>query len=138
MPYYNYICKDCSAAAVKHLGRELTEDDQRVLLFETRHGMHVTDKEIAEATQCPICDGHNTERTMLDVSTHAFVRGHNWEEFRRENSAALRRDMALHQLQSDDPYSSMREPGEKDDLAERLKRAAAQKPRPQHFLTPKS
>ena len=136
MPLYNYICDDCLAYAKKKLGRELTDDDRRTFLFEARHSMTASPAEIHDATECPFCDGHNTKRTLLDVSVHTFIRGHIWEEFKRDNTAAMRRDMALHQLQNDDPYAGMREPGEADDLANRLKMGGKKDPGRQYFVGP--
>jgi len=138
MPYYNYICSDCVAYAEKELDRELTNDDMRILLFEARHSIVATPEEIHELTGCPFCDGHNTKRTMLDVDIHCFVRGHDWQQFRKENSAALRRDMALHQLKQNDPYSGMRESGEADDLAHRLETGGKKDPGRIHFDMGKS
>jgi hypothetical protein len=134
MPQYNYICKDCVDAAEKKLGRELTEDEQVVLLFETSHAMFPTVEEALKATQCPLCDGHNTKITLLEVTQHTLIRGGNWQEFRAKNASALRRDMALHQLQDGDPYGYMRQPGEKDDLAHRLRTGGKKQTDKKHFM----
>jgi len=138
MPYYNYLCLDCIDYAEKELGRELTDKDKRVFLFEARHGMDAPPEEVKKLTECPFCDGHNTRKTMLDVDVHTFVRGHDWGEFRKNNASALRRDMALHQLKNEDPYASMRAPGEADDLAHRLETGGKRDPGRLHFDMGKS
>lgn len=133
MPRYNYLCKYCAAEAAKKLGRDLTEEELSEFLFETRHSMFPSEEELVEAARCPDCDGTDIEK-MIGVSGQLiFIRGHDWNEFKKENKDAMRRDMAIHQLEQEDPYGYMRTQQERNDLAEQLKSSAIKKPKPQYF-----
>ena len=133
MPRYNYICKYCAALASEKLGRELTDEEAEEFLFETRHSMSPSNKELAETTKCPDCERNDTEK-VIDISGQIiFIRGHDWEQFKRENKAAMQRDMALHQLNTDDPYGYMRENDDKAELTDKLKSGATKKPKPKYF-----
>lgn len=95
--------------------------------------MHPSENELVKATQCPDCEGNKVEK-ILDVSgLLVLVRGHDWNEFKQENKEAMRRDMAIHQLEHNDPYGYMRTREEKDELADQLKASVTQKPKPQYF-----
>ena len=135
MPRYNYICKDCLAHLDKKLGRQSTDEEQIPLLFETFHPIFPTVKEALAATQCPICDGHNTQITLLETTQTIRCRGGDWGEFRKKNAAALQRDMALHQLQNNDPYAYMRTASDKADLTDKLRDGSKKKTKKQYFLT---
>lgn len=134
MPRYNYLCKHCAAKAVKNLGRDLTDGELAEFLFETRHSMFPSDEELTKAARCPDCDGDDVEKIIDASGQLTFVRGHDWNEFKRENKGAMRRDMALHQLESDDPYGHMRTQRDKDELTEKLKSGATKKSKPQYFI----
>jgi len=123
MPLYDYACLDCLSKLIERLGREPTDQERAECVFETRLPMNPTPKEVKEACCCPTCGSLDTERLLNASGIIALVRGVNWEEYRRnpQNKSAMRRDMALHQLQTDDPYKPYREPGEVDDLAHRLR-----------------
>jgi DNA-directed RNA polymerase subunit RPC12/RpoP len=95
---YDYICNDCS-------------DEEAWFVFETEHSMKKKPK-----VKCPQCGKTNTEVTFLTVPP-AYTRGYGWLD-----KSGRRRDMHLWKLQNEDPYGGMREPGEKDDLANRLRR----------------
>ena len=123
MPTYDYICDDCLANAAREIGRELLDEELDALMFEVKHSMVATDKEVKAISKCPNCDGQNTKKT-ISASYHIRVRGHDWHTFRKENAGALQRDMALHQLQDEDPYGRYRQPGEASDLADRIRKAA--------------
>lgn len=134
MPRYNYFCKYCAVLATERLGRELTEEESNDFLFETRHSMFPSDEELAEAARCPDCDGNDVEK-IIDISGQStLIRGHDWNEFKRENKGAMRRDMALHQLESDDPYGYMRTQQDKDELTDKLRSGATKKSKPQYFI----
>jgi hypothetical protein len=135
MPRYNYVCKDCLAAAEKKLGRTATEDEYNSLLFETSHAMFPTTKEKLEMTQCPFCEGHNTVQSLCADGITIRIRHSDWREFRKKNASALQRDMALHQLQNDDPYGYMRPAGDKADLIDKLRDGRKKKTQKKHFLT---
>lgn len=126
---------DCVSAGEVKLGRSLTDEEQTVLLFEASHSMFPTTEELKQETQCPLCEGYNTKITLLETTQSTFIRGGDWREFKKKNAGALQRDMALHQLQNNDPYGYMRPAGEKAELVDRL-RAGSKKPSKQkHFLT---
>jgi hypothetical protein len=134
MPRYNYICKDCIAVGEKKLGRALTEEEQSSILFEVSHCMFPTKKELKAVTQCPFCDSYNTTITLLDTNQSMRVRGGDWNEFRKKNAKALQRDMALHQLQNDDPYGYMRPAGDKEELTDKLRNGGKRHTEQKHFL----
>ncbi len=134
MPRYNYICKDCITVGEKKLGRPLTEEEQSSIIFEVSHGMFPTEKELLVVAQCPFCDGHNTIITLLDTNQSMRVRGGDWHEFRKKNAKALQRDMALHQLQNNDPYGHMRPAGDKEELTDRLRSGGKKQTDKKHFL----
>ena len=134
MPQYNYICSDCIADREAKAKRPLTEDEQFEIVFETSHAMFPTVEEALEATQCPICDGHNTHITMLGTDQTFRIRGGDWREFRKKNAKALQRDMALHQLQNDDPYGYMRTSDDKAELTDKLRTGGRRQTDKKHFL----
>lgn len=96
---YNYLCKLCST------GKE-------ALVFEVAHGMNETPK-----VPCPKCKKTNTEKTFIGVDVIFYVRGNGWLDVK-----GRRRDMHLYKLMNDDPYKSIRPPGEKEDLANKLRK----------------
>ena len=150
MPLYNYICNDCLDARADFVDStidDLSDEDRVLAIFETRHCFHPDVDELLRTTKCPFCESQNTEKTMLGVPPpYVRVRGHNWYEFRRDNKAALSRDMALHQLtakdekgKTEDPYAQYRAPGEADDLAERIKKGRQAPDKSKHYdMSPKS
>lgn len=94
---YDYICNNCS-------------NEDRWLIFETNHGMNEKPK-----VKCPKCGGINTEQTFRTVPL-SYIRGYGWLDVK-----GRRRDLNLYTLRNRDPYEHMREAGEADDLAHRLK-----------------
>lgn len=136
MPRYNYICSDCIAAREKEVGRPLTEDEQQEIVFEVSHSIiFPAGKKLQELTQCPLCDSHNTHITLLGTDQSIRIRGGDWREFRKKNAKALQRDMALHQLQNDDPYGYMRTPDDKAELVDKLRTGGKRQTGKKHFLT---
>ena len=123
MPRYNYICNDCLTNAAREVGRELADAELGALIFEVIYTFTATDAQKKAVSQCPTCEGYNTKITIFEAPAYR-VRGHNWEEFRRENKGAMQRDMALHQLHDEDPYGYMRKPGEVSDLADKIRSGA--------------
>ncbi len=126
MPRYNYICYDCLASLEQMLGREATDQERSVCVFETRHGFEPTTEELKEASCCPTCQSNNTKITLLGSDVTGFVRGVNWQEYRRNpaNAAAIKREMDIHILKNNDPYGHMRQPGEAAELIEKLQKQA--------------
>lgn len=95
---YNYICNSCTIG-------------DKWLVFEVEHGMNEKPK-----ISCPKCGGTETEICFLSSPTF-YVKGNGWLDVK-----GRRRDMHLWKLQNDDPYASMREPGEKEELAASLRK----------------
>jgi predicted nucleic acid-binding Zn ribbon protein len=113
---YRYICNDCSTK-------------KKWLIFETQHGMNEKPK-----VKCPRCGGTNTEVCFAGQDTVFFIRGNGWLDVK-----GRRRDMHLYKLLNEDPYSDMREPGEKDELAASLRKGGKHNPKPKAFyLSPKT
>lgn len=128
MAFYDYMCLDCKAEAEGIKGEPLTTDEETEVIFETSHGFTPTPKELKEATTCPRCGGTKVERVYRGGAPICYIRGNGYLD-----KAGCHRDMNLHKLTTDDPYAEMREVGEADDLALRLKRAGQHNPRPQYF-----
>jgi len=137
MPRYTYFCKCCAIQVAEKLGRDLTDEEFEACLFETRHAMFPSDEELAEAAKCPDCDGADVQKIIDCSGQSTFIRGHDWEQFKKDNKTAMRRDMALHQLETDDPYAHMRKGDDKAELADKLKSSATAKPKPQYFTRSK-
>lgn len=102
---YDYRCLNCS-------------NDKEWIVFEVRHG--ISEK---PTIKCPLCGKTNCERALLDNPV-SYTRGYGWLDKRGRN-----RDMNLHKLVNDDPYGHMRETGEADDLANRLRTGGKEKKR---------
>lgn len=130
MPLYNYICNDCRSEAEKVKGSELLVSELGEVIFETSHRMEPSDAELAEARICPRCNGSNTEKTHVGCNVICYVRGNGYLD-----RAGCHRDMNLHTLENGDPYAEMREPGEVDDLKQRIKKAGQHNPNAKHFVT---
>ena len=132
MPRYNYICDDCVKTAEKKLKRELDEEELGAFVFEVSHGFEPTAKEL-KLTKCPFCGSRKTKTTLIGSDITFRVRGGDWREFRKKNAAALQRDMALHQLQNDDPYGYMRPAGDKEELVDKLRKGGRKQTNRQYF-----
>lgn len=128
MPLYNYLCNDCEQRAVAIKGSSLTHDELLEVIFETSHMMNPTKQELTAARVCPRCNGQNTIKTMLGTNVVCYVRGNGYLD-----KVGCHRDMNLHKLMTDDPYVGMREPGEVDDLANKLRKSGQHNPHTQHF-----
>ncbi|MCK9558125.1 MAG: hypothetical protein M0R50_08820, partial [Candidatus Cloacimonetes bacterium] len=118
----------------KKLGRPLTDEEHFGFIFEVSHSMNAASKELKKLTKCPLCGKHNTEKTFLGTSIDIRIRGGDWREYKKKNAAALQRDMALHQLQNNDPYGYMRTDSDKADLADKLRAGSKEKPKPTYFV----
>ena len=94
MPAYNYKCEEC-----EHVQEE-------------RHMM-------AESPDisCNECGG-KCSKTLEGVKIMCWVRGYGLANDR----AGAKRDMHLHHLTQKDPYAIHRQPGEVDDMANKLRR----------------
>lgn len=129
MPRYNYMCCDCEREVENLKGSALTHDELLDVIFETSHQMSPTVDELAEAKICPRCQGSNTEKTLIGTSQICYVKGNGYLD-----KAGCKRDMNLLKLQREDPYAEYREPGEVDDLTNRLRKGGQHDPKPIHFL----
>lgn len=133
MPNYYYICNTCLEKATKANGRPLIPDEEMEhAVFETRHSMHPTPAEVKGACVCPRCDGLDTTKFFHNLDISGYVRGNGYLD-----KEGCKRDMNLFKLtekdsdtgESLDPYKSMRQPGEVDDLKLKLKRGNKKKPK---------
>lgn len=115
---YNYVCNDCVAESEKRLGRSLSDDENMEHMFETAHSMFPTPKELKATTQCPVCDGHNTQKTYAGNEVHVYVAGNGYLDVK-----GCKRDMNVYKLTKEDPYAHMRQPGEAEDMAHQLRAA---------------
>ena len=102
---YDYQCKGC-----KHI-------------FLAKHGMNEKPK-----IKCPKCSSTKTSITFLQAPTF-YIRGYGYLD-----KKGTQRDMNLHKLMNEDPYKHMREKGEKDDLANRLRKGGKHNPKTKHFI----
>lgn len=131
MATYNYLCADCERLAAEIKGAALTTEELWEVIFETSHHMEPTEEELAEARICPRCHGQNTEKTFIGVGPPiCYVRGNGYLD-----RAGCHRDMALHKITTDDPYDYLREPGEAEDLANKLRRGGQHNPHTKYFPT---
>jgi DNA-directed RNA polymerase subunit RPC12/RpoP len=136
MPIYIYECLDCQKKAIKAHPDRLNESNgelelelyEQLVLFETKHGMNPTKKELDEAVVCPRCDGRNCEQSFHGSEIHAYTRGYGFLD-----KAGAHRDMNLYKLQTKDPYAEHRVPGEADDIANKLKKGGKHDPKTKHF-----
>jgi len=125
MPHYHYLCKVCEKRLVEAKGEPLNQEEELEAIFETSHAMEPTRSELRAAKQCPRCGSRNTHKTVNGIKVSGYVLGNGFLD--REG---VRRDMQLfHLTQKDsetgsplDPYGYLRQPGEADDLATRIKR----------------
>jgi len=131
MAEYNYVCLDCEKAATDEKRSELTIEEMCAkVVFATSHTMEPTPEQLKEATECPRCNGHNTQKTPIGVHPGAvYVRGYGWMD-----RAGCHRDMDMCKLQTDDPYGEHRVPGEVEDIKTRLKKSGQHDPNPQYFI----
>jgi rRNA maturation protein Nop10 len=78
--------------------------------------------------KCPNCGGLKTQIAFLSTPM-TYIRGYGYMD-----KEGRRRDMNLFKLQNDDPYKKYRAPGEKDDLAHRLRRGGKHNPKRKTYL----
>jgi len=129
MPWYNYLCETCTLSdaveeveedGVLHLETKIEKkvqidfrkDGAQPLVWEERHSIF-DDPEIS----CPCC-GVVCKKTMIGVEVVSYVRGDGYLD-----KQGCTRDMNLYKLMKEDPYGHMRQAGEKDDLAQKLRNA---------------
>jgi len=134
MPSYYYFCKDCEVEATKIKGGELTYDEEWEVIFETYHSMGAGEEEKKKATTCPRCNSYNARQAFNHNDYTGYVRGDGYLD-----KEGVRRDMNVCKLQDDDPYASMREPGEVDDKIAKFKKAGRRdgKPTKHYDMSPK-
>lgn len=93
-------------------------------VFEVRHGMKENPKIVCAC-------GGKTER-LIRFGGEVFTKGYGWLD-----RSGVKRDRDLHTLLNNDPYAVHRVPGEKSDLAERLRKGGKRKKNPKHFFVKK-
>lgn len=133
MPGYNYICRACETKLTKAKGEQLTFDETGQAIFEVTHGMFPKEEELAQI-KCPNCKSKKVEKTLYGSDIRGYVAGSGILDV-----AGCRREMLIHTATRKDeetgkpldPYHHMREVGEVDDLALRIKRSKL--PKPKHF-----
>lgn len=132
MPTYYAECFTCQKKLVRKLKKEKREQTKQeyeeLVLFETSHSLKATSEQIAEAMICPRCDGVDCSKVYYNYEILGYVRGSGYLD-----KSGCHRDMHLHKLTTDDPYSEMRVAGEVDDLKERLKRGGQRKSNKKHY-----
>jgi predicted nucleic acid-binding Zn ribbon protein len=120
MATYNYMCSNgCTLEKLKESKNEIKTPYAFIvvnsgdLVWEVEHSMKKDPK-----IKCPLC-GKKAVKTVQGVGMPmAYIRGYGYLD-----RAGCRRDMDLHKLQTgQDPYASMRQPGEVDDLKNKLRR----------------
>lgn len=126
MPTYNYCCPQCKITDLLKTDEEFGlrfyqhKDENSPLIWEVKHSIHEKPE-----VECPLC-GAVSSRTFLGVDPVDFrTKGNGYLD-----TEGCRRDMALYRLTNagghegaGDPYDYLREPGEVDDLADRLRKA---------------
>lgn len=139
MPLYNYVCLTCKADAESVKGDILTDDEcLQEVVFETSHSINPSEEELKEAKTCPRCECQNTQKTFLGNSFYTYVRGYGYLD-----RSGVKRDMHYQKLigkddngKDTDPYAGMRQAGEKDDLAIKLKRMGKSPSKQKHYIAP--
>jgi len=132
MPLYNYECCDCQAKLLDTLQREPTvEEYESEVLFETSHRMKPTPQELAIACVCPRCNGNNCVRTFYGSDIIGYVRGNGYLDV-----VGAKRDMNIHTLTTNDPYASMRQSGEVEDMKHKIRKAGQHNPKRIHSIPP--
>lgn len=122
MPVYKYMCEDCSVA--KKINKsDLYDNDNEIngyhsngeYLFFKKYTM----KDKINNPKCPKCGGRNTRQSFLDNNLVCYIRGDGIVK----DVAGARRDMNKHHLLNQDPYGYMRQPGEVDDMLDKMRDA---------------
>jgi putative FmdB family regulatory protein len=93
-------------------------------IFITSHGMNEKPKVV-----CPKCGSIKTAKTFIQAPFW-YTKGYGWVK----DKAGVARARNLHTLVNNDPYKSMREKGEKEDLANRLRKGGRHNPKKKHFI----
>jgi hypothetical protein len=137
------ICKTCETTFKNALQGLQNQDEREVaalyeehVLFETAHGIKAGPEEIADAMICPRCHGSDCEKTFLGYDIVGYIRGNGYLD-----TAGAKRDMNLFHLTANDaetgktldPYAEYRQPGEVEDLKQRLVRAGRHNPNTKHY-----
>lgn len=133
MPYYNYACLDCEQKALKKLKRELTPlEYEELVLFETRHAIEPSKEELLDATICPRCNGNNCAKSLYDNNVIGYIRGNGFLD-----TAGAKRDMNLFHLTREDPYAEYRQPGEVEEMKNKLRNGGKHDPKTKYFTNSK-
>jgi hypothetical protein len=125
MPRYDYICNTCENKLKSDLNRDLTDVEYlEGAMFETSHSINPTDEELKSAAECPRCLGIDCRKSLMNVKITSYIRGNGYLDV-----AGARRDMNKYNLLNDDPYKAYRQPGEVDDIKNKLEKAGKHDPK---------
>ncbi len=91
-------------------------------VFIASHGMNEKPK-----VKCPGCKSFKTERTFVQAPSF-YTRGYGYCD-----KKGAHRDMNLYKLMNNDPYASIRPPGEKEELAHKLRKGGKHNPNAKSF-----
>lgn len=97
------------------------------IYFIVEHGMNEKPK-----VECPQCKSVKKVERAFITAPIFYTKGYGWLD-----KEGRRRDMNLYKLIHDDPYAKMRQPGEKDDLAQRLRKGGKHNPKGKSFAVKK-
>lgn len=109
MPAYNYLCSKCNK------------------VFE--HSCRMSEKPDNIKCKC----GGNAKSTFLGMNMTTYVRGYGYCD-----KSGCRRDMNLYALQNNDPYAQHRASGEKDYIADTLRKSGKHQKNTKFFGPTKS
>ena len=127
------MCTVCEGKLTKAKGTALSAEEFAQVVFDVTHGMFPSDEDIA-AMKCPNCKSKKVKRCFSGYDVTGYVSGNGLLD-----KAGCRREIALHHLtrndadtgQPLDPYGYMRQVGEVDDLANKIKKS--KQPKSKHF-----
>lgn len=103
MSSFYYNCNNCCKEPAEK------DSDYFVLLVEHEVGD-------SKKFNCPFCGKDDVEKLMMPPSL-IYTRGNGWLD-----KKGARRDMNKWKLEHEDPYASMREPGEAFDMKEKFRK----------------
>ena len=128
---YVFMCDDCTipeGSKVNSHGEKFSKtkirdrDSEKAGWHPKSHEfifyVDSTMKDKPSSPKCPKCGGVHTHSTLVDNNNHTYIRGNCYLD-----TAGAKRDMHVHKLQHEDPYSTMRVSGETDHLIDKFKNA---------------
>jgi len=76
--------------------------------------------------KCPKCNQKCTK--LISGGQANWIRGYGFLD-----KVGAKRDMQLHTLENNDPYAKIRPPGDKEQIADKLRKGGKHNPRPRYF-----